>query len=80
MGRYRVNHRYQSNTIALEAATEVELDDDVAAWLEHDSPGVLAPIDGPEPEPEPEAEPEAEPEPEAEAEVPAPRKRAPRKG
>lgn len=42
--QYRVNHRYASPGIALEAGGVVDLDEETAAFLERDSPGVLSPV------------------------------------
>jgi len=42
--QYRVNHRYKSPGIALEAGAVVDLDEETAAFLERDSPGVLSPV------------------------------------
>lgn len=64
MARYLVAHRYRSSSAVLAAGDTVELDDALAAWLLHDSPGVLTLVDGeavvdesaPAPEPAPEAE------------------------
>lgn len=44
--RYTINHAYRSfrdgqNFGPWEPGEQVELDDDVAAWLERDSPGLL---------------------------------------
>lgn len=46
MSKYRVNHTYRGPVnhqyVVLEQGTEVDLDDDTAAWIERDSPGVLS--------------------------------------
>ena len=41
MARYLVAHRYRSSSAVLDVGDTVELDDALAAWLLHDSPGVL---------------------------------------
>lgn len=46
MARYLVAHRYRSSIAVLAAGDTVELDDALAAWLLHDSPGVLTLVDG----------------------------------
>lgn len=46
MPRYRILHRYSSNQFGpFEVGTEIELTEADAAWLLHDSPGVLTEID-----------------------------------
>lgn len=46
MPRYRILHRYSSNQFGpFEVGTEIELTEEQAAWLLHDSPGVLTEID-----------------------------------
>lgn len=49
MGQFYVNRRYSAmfgtsalQLISLEADTTVEVDDEVAEWVERDSPGVLS--------------------------------------
>lgn len=46
MARYLVAHRYRSSSAVLDVGDTVELDDALAAWLLHDSPGVLTLVDG----------------------------------
>jgi len=41
--QYRVNHRYRSPYYGLEAGQVIELDEETAAFLNRDSPGVLSP-------------------------------------
>lgn len=46
MPRYRIMHRYSSGDFGpFEKGTEVELTEEDAEWLEHDSPGVTELID-----------------------------------
>lgn len=46
MPRYKILHRYSSNAFGpFEEGTEIELTEEEAAWLLHDSPGVLTEID-----------------------------------
>lgn len=46
MPRYRIVHRYSSSDFGpFDKGTEIELTPEEAAWLEHDSPGVLEEID-----------------------------------
>lgn len=46
MPRYRIMHRYSSGDFGPYAkGTEVELTEEDAAWLDHDSPGVVELID-----------------------------------
>ncbi len=46
MPRYRINHRYNSGDFGPYAeGTEVELTEEEAAWLDHDSPGVVILVD-----------------------------------
>lgn len=46
MPRYEILHRYSSNDFGpFEAGTQIELTEAEAAWLLHDSPGVLREID-----------------------------------
>lgn len=41
MGSYRVNHNYKSPPHHFEADSVVELEDEVAEWVNRDSPGCL---------------------------------------
>lgn len=64
--RYVVAHSYRSSTAVLEVGAVVELDDELAAWLLLDSPGVITPEADPVADPEdapadPEADPAADP-------------------
>lgn len=46
MPRYRINHRYSSGDHGpYEEGNEVELTEEEAAWLNHDSPGLLNEVD-----------------------------------
>lgn len=46
MPGYLVNHRYRSSTIAeLVAGSTVELDTELAVWVNHDSPGCLTALE-----------------------------------
>lgn len=46
MPRYKINHRYSSGDHGpYEAGNEVELTEEEAAWLNHDSPGLLDEVD-----------------------------------
>lgn len=46
MPRYKILHRYSSSDFGpFEAGSEIELTPEEAAWLLHDSPGVLEEID-----------------------------------
>lgn len=46
MPRYKINHRYSSGDHGpYEAGNEVELTEEEAAWLNHDSPGLLSEVD-----------------------------------
>jgi len=46
MPRYRIKHRYSSGDFGpFEKGTEIELTEEDAEWLEHDSPGVTELID-----------------------------------
>ena len=58
MKRYIVQRYYHSDYATYQAGDVIELDDDTAAWLNRDSPGVIAEVVPPEPEPVPEPEPE----------------------
>lgn len=42
--QYRVMHRYRSAFYGLEAGAIVDLDEETAAFLNRDSPGVLQPV------------------------------------
>lgn len=42
--QYRVAHSYRNGTIALQAGAVVVLDDETAAFLLRDSPGVIVPV------------------------------------
>ena len=44
MKSYRVAHRYRSPYYGLEPGQVVELDDETAAFLNRDSPGLLQPV------------------------------------
>jgi len=58
VGDYVIRHAYSNGAdLAFQAGQEVELDDETAAWLQVDSPGVITPVDGPAPK---KAEAEAE--------------------
>lgn len=51
MGAYLVHHRYSSRTtegevLAFEGGTTVEVADEVATWVNLDSPGTLSAVDG----------------------------------
>lgn len=59
MGKYVFQWRYSSGIARGEAGEVIECDDDFAAMLNVDSPGVLVPYV--EPEPEPKAREVAEP-------------------
>lgn len=52
MSLYRVHHDYKavyrSAPIAFDADSTVDVDDDQAAWVNHDSPGCLVPLDATE--------------------------------
>jgi hypothetical protein len=84
MGVYHVNHRHSATHgssattyVVLEEGADVELDDDLAEWVNRDSPGCLTAL-GVQPAEEP---PAAEPDDEqpAEESVPGP-PAAPRRG
>lgn len=42
--RYTVAHNYRSGAISLEAGAVVDLDEETAAFLLRDSPGVIVPV------------------------------------
>lgn len=44
--QYRVNHAYRSTYYGFEAGAVVDLDDETAAFLNRDSPGLLSPVAG----------------------------------
>lgn len=44
MSRYRVAHSYRSSYYALEVGQVIDLDEETAAFLNRDSPGVLVPV------------------------------------
>lgn len=72
MARYRFNHSYRSGGLGglgpYDKGAEVELEEDVAQYIERDSPGALAALDVPR-----QAEPEdEEPEDEGTRDVSAP--------
>lgn len=41
MGVYRVGHDYRSSRARFDAGATVEVDDELAAWVNTDSPGTL---------------------------------------
>lgn len=41
---YRVAHNYRNGTLALEAGAVADLDEETAAFLLRDSPGVIVPV------------------------------------
>lgn len=48
MAKFKVQHNYSSNNngrfFAYDEGVEVEVDDDVAEWVNRDSPGTLKPV------------------------------------
>lgn len=65
MSKYKVAHRYRSNTVSFDEGATVEVDDDQAEWVNRDSPGTLVPARAAKPEasePTSAAAPETEPE------------------
>ena len=44
MGRYIVGHNYTSNLGAFVQGSDVEINDDLAAHINRDSPGTLLPV------------------------------------
>jgi hypothetical protein len=52
MPRYIVQHFYKSHVAQYPAGQVVEMDADLAAWFNRDSPGVLKLVDPPLPEEE----------------------------
>lgn len=62
MPRFRVTQDYAAAGVGpLEAGTEVELDDELARWVNRDSPGTLAPLEAGPPAPAPEPPPPTAP-------------------
>jgi len=58
VGDYVIRHAYSNGAdLAFQAGQQVELDDATAAWLEHDSPGIIS---GAKPKAEKPDEPSAE--------------------
>lgn len=45
--KFKVAHDYRSSTVTLREGQTVELDDELAAWIERDSPGILQPAQKP---------------------------------
>lgn len=75
MGTHRITRRYKSGLGVFSEGDVVDLDDELAAHLERDSPGLLAGVDSAPAEPDPETEPDGEVEDEAEREKKPPRDR-----
>lgn len=53
--KYTVTRNYCTQTLAYDEGSTVEVDDEVAAWVNRDSPGTLVPARKSTPEPSPEA-------------------------
>lgn len=45
MGAYRVGHNYRTRDLLYEEGSVVEVDDELAAWVNRDSEGTLVPVE-----------------------------------